>query len=106
MIEIERNKKEGIFMEGYRAGFLDGLAAKDRDFPKDLDLPVEALELTVRPLNCLRVQGCRRVGEVANLDRDAILRMRNLGAKSADEIARALHRFRIFGTPWDAFLKK
>ncbi len=94
------------YHRGYRAGFLDGLAAGEKGNAELLDtlqLPIEALGLSSRPLNCLHACGCQRVRDVAGLPEEAILRMRNLGAKSAAEIVSVLHQYKIFGTAWDAF---
>ncbi len=99
-------KEESAFSRGYRAGFIDGLAAAAQQrpkFPSILQQPVEVLGLSSRPLNCLRACQCKRVQDVAELPQEVIQRMRNLGRKSGDEIARALHQQQIFGSAWDAF---
>ncbi len=100
-------KEEREYNRGYRAGFLDGVAAGRRrkvQLPDILQQPVEALGLPVRPLNCLRACGCQRVTDVTALSEQDIWRMRGLGKTSADQIARALHRHKIFGTAWDDFV--
>ncbi len=92
------------YQRGYRAGYLDGKAAGDPLPPEILQLPLEALGLPARPLNCLRNCGCQRVEDVAGLPQEAICRMRRLGRVSADQIARALRSQNLFGTAWDAWL--
>ncbi len=99
----ELTPEERGFRRGYRAGFLDGRSALHTDADV-LSLPLEAMEISVRAQNCLQSCQCRRIGDVAKVPIETIWRMRNLGKKSADEIARALNRNRIFGTAWDAYL--
>ncbi len=53
------------------------------------DLPIDELELSVRAYNCLRRAGCATVGDVLRFAEDSdkgLMRIRNLGAKSAKEI--------------------
>lgn len=53
------------------------------------DLPIDELELSVRAYNCLRRAGCCSVGDVLRLAEDSekgLMRIRNLGTKSAKEI--------------------
>ncbi len=95
------------FLKGYRAGYQDGLAAGlqgQTAAPDVRSLPIEALDLSVRALHCLTRAGCLRIGDVIRLSPEEIYAMRNLGRVTADEIARSLHRQKIFQTPWDHFL--
>ena len=53
------------------------------------DLPIDELELSVRAYNCLRRAGCSTVGDVLQYAENSdkgLMRIRNLGAKSAKEI--------------------
>ncbi len=108
MICLEADEQQKLlaqaYQRGYRAGYIDGVAAGDAQPPDILQLPVEALGLPARPLNCLRSCGCQQVGDVAGLSQETICRMRSLGKVSADQIARALRSQKIFGTAWDAWL--
>ena len=60
-----------------------------------LETPLEDLELSVRSYNCLRRAGVRNVGDIVDRidNRADLLRIRNLGAKSADEIMTALMEY-------------
>ncbi len=104
----DREQEAGqAYREGYLAGYRDGLAAGlagERAEPELLELPVEALGLPARARNCLRGAGCERVGDVARLSAEQILRMRGLGRLSADQIARSLRLHGIRPTAWDTFL--
>ena len=63
--------------------------------------PIEDLELSVRSFNCLRRAGLSTVGElVSSIEgRDDLLRIRNLGARSAEEIMQALMQYQYLLLP-------
>ena len=48
--------------------------------------PVESLDLSARTLNCLKRASIHRVGEVLKMPRRDLLRIRNFGQKSLDEL--------------------
>ena len=50
------------------------------------NIPVERLELSSRTLNCLKRAGIDKVGEVLELSRPELLRIRNFGEKSYTEL--------------------
>jgi len=50
------------------------------------NIPVERLELSSRTLNCLKRAGINRVGEVLEMTKPELLRIRNFGDKSYDEL--------------------
>ncbi|MGN0406536.1 MAG: DNA-directed RNA polymerase subunit alpha C-terminal domain-containing protein [Bariatricus sp.] len=60
-----------------------------------MDRDVTELELSVRSYNCLRRAGFRRIGDlVDHIDgKEDLLKIRNLGRKSADEILMNLFLF-------------
>lgn len=60
-----------------------------------LETPIEELELSVRSFNCLRRAGMATVGDlVQNIDtREDLLKIRNLGRRSADEIMDAIMEY-------------
>ena len=49
-------------------------------------MPVEKLELTPRTLSCLKHAGVDKVGEVLEMSRAELLRVRNFGEKSYQEL--------------------
>jgi len=51
-----------------------------------LEKPLEELDLSVRPYNCLKRAGINTVGDLINLTELEVMRVRNLGKKSLDEI--------------------
>ena len=52
----------------------------------DLDLPIEALDLSERPRNCLRRAQIKTVGELVERTSDDRLNITNFGQKSLDEV--------------------
>ncbi len=63
MVEKEENKKEKI-----------------------LEMPIEELELSVRSFNCLKRSGISTVGDLANKTENDMMKVKNLGKKSLDEV--------------------
>jgi DNA-directed RNA polymerase subunit alpha len=58
--------------------------------PNEWDIPVEMLNLSVRSFNCLKRAGISKVSELLDLTKDEIMKMRNFGKKSLDEIQQVL----------------
>jgi DNA-directed RNA polymerase subunit alpha len=51
-----------------------------------MNLKIEELDLTVRSFNCLKKAGIEEVGQLARLSLNELLKIKNLGRKSLDEI--------------------
>ncbi|MGH8875406.1 MAG: DNA-directed RNA polymerase subunit alpha [Acidimicrobiia bacterium] len=61
------------------------------DRTKDIpDLPIEALDLTERPRNCLRRAQIKTVGELVQRSADDLLNITNFGQKSLEEVTAKL----------------
>ncbi|GAC1383953.1 MAG: DNA-directed RNA polymerase subunit alpha [Herpetosiphon sp.] len=58
--------------------------------PDVYDTPIEDLELTTRTYNCLKRADITRVGQLLQMDEKDLLAVRNLGAKSIEEIREKL----------------
>lgn len=56
----------------------------------DLDLPIEALDLSERPRNCLRRAQVKTVGELVQRTADDLLNITNFGQKSLEEVGAKL----------------
>ena len=56
----------------------------------DLDLPIEALDLSERPRNCLRRAQIKTVGELVERTSDDLLNITNFGQKSLEEVSAKL----------------
>ena len=68
MIEKEENKKEKV-----------------------LEMSIEDLELSVRSFNCLKRAGIATVEDLVNKSETDMMKVRNLGNKSLDEVTNKLH---------------
>ena len=51
-----------------------------------LDMTIDELELSVRSYNCLKRAGINTVGELCNKTPDDMMKVRNLGRKSLEEV--------------------
>ncbi len=56
----------------------------------DLDLPIEDLDLTERPRNCLKRAQVNTIGELVQRTHDDLLAITNFGQKSLDEVIERL----------------
>lgn len=68
MIEKEENKKEKV-----------------------LEMTIEDLELSVRSFNCLKRAGISTVEDITNMTESELMKVRNLGKKSLDEVTFKIH---------------
>ncbi len=60
---------------------------------KILEMTIEELDLSVRPFNCLKRAGINTVGDLTNKTEEDMMKVRNLGKKSLDEVINKLHSF-------------
>lgn len=51
-----------------------------------LETPIEELQLSVRSLNCLKRAGIRTIGELLTYSEEDVMKLKNFGQKSLDEI--------------------
>ena len=58
---------------------------------KVLEMPIEELELSVRSYNCLKRAGISTVEDLANKSESDMMKVRNLGKKSLEEVTNKLH---------------
>jgi DNA-directed RNA polymerase subunit alpha len=56
----------------------------------DLDLPIEDLDLSERPRNCLKRAQVNTIGQLLEKTEDDLLAITNFGQKSLDEVAQKL----------------
>ena len=57
---------------------------------KILDTNIEDLDLSVRSYNCLKRAGINTIGELVQKDEDEMMKVRNLGRKSLEEVQQKL----------------
>ena len=65
----------------------------DNEQQKALYMSIEELELSVRPLNCLKRAGIFTVEDLVKRSEEDMLKVRNLGRKSLDEVIKKLESF-------------
>ena len=58
---------------------------------KDLDVSIDELELSVRSYNCLKRAGINTVKDLTSKTEDEMMKVRNLGRKSLDEVIEKLN---------------
>ena len=100
------------YTKGYNDGYAKGLNdAKNGDkATRNSDIffqnKLESVELSVRAYNCLKQAGVNTIGDLLKFDDiESICNIRNLGKKSAIEIAEKLSDFGIKGTAWEKLLE-
>jgi DNA-directed RNA polymerase subunit alpha len=97
--------REALASAGDTLRSLLGLVAEMSDAPRglelgdlgavasgspDLDLPIEDLDLSERPRNCLKRAQVNTVGELVSKSEDDLLAITNFGQKSLDEVLQKL----------------
>ena len=63
----------------------------DKKVTKNLDVTIDELELSVRSYNCLKRAGINTVQDLTSRTEDEMMKVRNLGRKSLDEVIEKLH---------------
>lgn len=102
--------QDDLYYKGYIAGYQDGIrdAAAGRNVKMTesdvMGLPIRGMALSVRASNCLSRAGCTNVADVAALSEHSIAVMRNMGTKTASEIARWLDAHGISFSAWSKYL--
>lgn len=69
---------------------------KDEDEKeKVLDMTIEEMDLSVRSYNCLKRAGINSVGELINKNEEEMMKVRNLGKKSLEEVYKKLEELNL-----------
>ncbi|KPV44127.1 DNA-directed RNA polymerase subunit alpha [Alicyclobacillus ferrooxydans] len=63
---------------------------EDTSSDKTLEMPIEELDLSVRSYNCLKRAGINTVGELCSRTEEEMMKVRNLGRKSLEEVVEKL----------------
>ena len=84
--------------QGRRRPATQAAAASPQLPPNMLDMPIEELDLPMRAYNSLKRNNIVKVGQLLQLQDEDLLRMRNFGKKSLDEMKERL-RMRGFLVP-------
>ncbi len=82
-------------------------AAERNRLRKILLTPVDELELSVRAHNCLKAANIKNLAELVQLQESELLKFRNFGRKSLQELAEVVQNFGLeFGMSVDHYLKE
>ena len=82
------NPQEGISLA---VSNVEIMVEKEEDQKeKVLEMTIEELDLSVRSYNCLKRAGINTVEELANKSEDDMMKVRNLGKKSLEEVIQKL----------------
>ena len=71
------------------------VARKEDERTKLFEKPIEEMELSVRSYNCLKRAGIETVGDLAKKSRAEMMKVRNMGAKSMEEVIAKLESYGI-----------
>jgi DNA-directed RNA polymerase subunit alpha len=77
-------------LDDYDALELDEIIQPEAAGQEHLDLPIEALDLSERPRNCLRRAQVQTVGELIEKSEEDLLNITNFGQKSLEEVVAKL----------------
>lgn len=80
------NEHMNLFLEQAETDDKSLFAPDEAEKEKVADQPIEVLELSVRSYNCLMRHGIRTVEKLTNSSENDLMGIRNLGAKSIQEI--------------------
>ncbi len=89
------NEHLNLFVDlSEEAGNVEVMVVKDIDSNKQtLEMTVEELDLSVRSFNCLKRANIHKVGDLIEKTEDDMMKVRNLGKKSLDEVIAKLAQF-------------
>src|SRR5919205_2003904 len=77
-------------LSGERRGLELGEVASPASTSPDLDLPIEELDLSERPRNCLKRARVDTIGQLVQKSEDDLLAITNFGSKSLEEVLQKL----------------
>ncbi len=69
------------------------VSTEEESKTKILDMPIEEMELSVRSYNCLKRANINTVEDLTQKTREDMLKVRNLGLKSIDEVLEKLNEY-------------
>lgn len=89
------NEHLNLFVDlSEEAGSVEVMVVKDTDSNKQtLEMTVEELDLSVRSFNCLKRANIHKVGDLIEKTEEEMMKVRNLGKKSLDEVIAKLAQF-------------
>ena len=105
---------DNSYHKGYTHGYFAGYRDACRDMENGvnqlnieselLSHPIETMGLCMRTFHSLERADCCYIKDIAQLQEERIIAIRNLGVKGRAEVARWLDSHGIANTAWNAFL--
>ena len=94
------------YLDGYRDGVLDAQRGESRELKENelLSLPIGVMEISTRAHNCLVRLHCKQISDLLELNDETLQRTRNLGSKTAAEIAAWLDQNGFPHSVWSRYL--
>ena len=68
----------------------DEAGSQENEFSQKLDMTIEDLDLSVRSFNCLKRAGINTVRDLVAMTEEELIKVRNLGRKSLEEVKKKL----------------
>lgn len=98
MTEMLVKREQNGYEKGYKDGFLDGQRDAKGENVHELtvpraNIPLEDMDFSVRSYNCLKRAGVKSITDIAKMDFNQLIRVRNLGRKSMDEIIMKMREY-------------
>jgi RNA polymerase sigma factor (sigma-70 family) len=87
---VDEFKKTHVYTDDMRIEF--GEPKVLRGVERYYNVPIEELDLSIRARNCLRRSGISTIGQLTEMTEIDLMRVRNLGRKSAKEVMDAMRR--------------
>jgi DNA-directed RNA polymerase subunit alpha len=74
------------------------MVVEKNEIPQDkvLEMTIEELDLSVRSFNCLKRAGINTVGDLMNTTEEDMMKVRNLGRKSLEEVIKKLADLNLY----------
>ena len=76
------------FSDAFKSKYTDAFSLCGKE--KILEITIEELDLSVRSYNCLKRAGINTVEELIRKDEEEMMKVRNLGRKSLEEVQQKL----------------
>ena len=82
------NEHLNLFVDLSEEGYTEQIMVEKDDKCKEkvLEMTIEELDLSVRSFNCLKRAGINTVEDLTNKTEEDMMKVRNLGRKSLDEV--------------------
>ena len=104
--EERRQRYSEGYLDGYHAGIkaAENKTVDGKIESELLNQPIETMGLSTHAFRCLRYAGLWHIRDLLEIRYEKICAIRNLGPKTACEIAKVLKEYGFEHTQWEKFL--